>query len=294
MTALRATGRAAGRAGPGTRRAGLALYLAAGSVLSFLFVLPLAWAVFRSFLPRGLVTAAPSAADLGHLTVANYTGLIGGGVHILHYAANSLIVAVGTAALTALVATLAGYGLAQFPFRGSGLVFALILATLMVPFQAVLTPLFLELHTLHLTNSLTGLILFYTTFNLPFGVYVMRNTFLQIPRELSEAAAVDGASVLRTLTAVLRPLVIPGIATTVLYAFLFSWTEFLGALVFLTSDSLYTLPVALLNIDTGTYGAVNYGFLEAGAVIAMVPCVVLYIALQRFYLRGLMSGVVKG
>jgi len=122
----------------------------------------------------------------------------------------------------------------------------------------------------------------------------MRNTFLQIPRELSEAAAVDGASVLRTLVAVLRPLVIPGAATTVLYAFLFAWTEFLGALVFLTSDSLYTLPVALLNIDTGTYGAVNYGFLEAGAVIAMVPCVVLYIALQRFYLRGLMSGVVKG
>ena len=295
MTALRAPGRSAGRDAPATgRRAGLALYLAAGSVLSFLFVLPLAWAVFRSFLPRSLVTSAPSGADLRHLTVANYTGLIGGGVHILHYAANSLTVAAGTAALTALVATLAGYGLAQFPFRGSGLVFALILATLMVPFQAVLTPLFLELHTLHLTNSLAGLILFYTTFNLPFGVFVMRNTFLQIPRELSEAAAVDGASVLRTLVAVLRPLVIPGAATTVLYAFLFAWTEFLGALVFLTSDSLYTLPVALLNIDTGTYGAVNYGFLEAGAVIAMVPCVVLYIALQRFYLRGLMSGVVKG
>lgn len=296
MTALRAAGRVAQGTRPqaGRRRAGLAAYLVTGSMLSFLFVLPLAWAVFRSFLPRGLVTSAPSRADLSHLTVANYTGLIGGGVRILHYAGNSLVVAAGTAALTALVATLAGYGLAQFPFRGSGLVFALILATLMIPFQAVLTPLFLELHALHLTNSLTGLVVFYTTFNLPFGVYVMRNTFLQVPRELSEAAAVDGASVLRTLVAVLRPLIIPGIATTVLYAFLFSWTEFLGALVFLTSDSLYTLPVALLNIDTGTYGAVNYGFLEAGAVIAMVPCVVLYVALQRFYLRGLMSGVVKG
>jgi multiple sugar transport system permease protein len=173
-------------------------------------------------------------------------------------------------------------------------VFALILATLMVPFQAVLTPLFLELHTFHLTNSLLGLALFYTTFNLPFGVFVMRNTFLQIPRELSESAAVDGASAMRTLVSVLRPLVVPGIATTVLYAFLFSWTEFLGALIFLTSDNLYTLPVALLNIDTGTYGQVNYGFLEAGAVIAMVPCVVLYVGLQRFYIRGLMQGVVKG
>jgi multiple sugar transport system permease protein len=275
-------------------RTGLVLYLITGSVLSFIFVLPLAWAVFRSLLPPGLITSAPARSDLSHLSPANFTRLISGQIHILHYATNSLIVATGTAALTAVVATLAGYGFARFSFRGASIVFALILATLMVPFQAVLTPLFLELHTFHLTNSLLGLALFYTTFNLPFGVFVMRNTFLQIPRELSESAAVDGASAMRTLVSVLRPLIVPGIATTVLYAFLFSWTEFLGALIFLTSDNLYTLPVALLNIDTGTYGQVNYGFLEAGAVIAMVPCVVLFVGLQRFYIRGLMQGVVKG
>jgi multiple sugar transport system permease protein len=212
----------------------------------------------------------------------------------LHYALNSLLVAGGTALLTALVATMAGYGFARFRFRGSGIVFALVLATLMVPFQALLTPLFLEMHSLGLTNSLAGLALFYTTFNLPFGVFVMRNTFLQIPWELSEAAAVDGASTVRTLVSVLRPLVVPGIATTVLYAFLFSWTEFVGALTFLTSNNLYTLPLALLNMEYGSVGQVNYGYLEAGAVIAMVPCVLLYIGLQRFYIRGLMSGVVKG
>jgi len=164
----------------------------------------------------------------------------------------------------------------------------------MVPFQALLTPLFLEMHTLGLTNSLFGLALFYTTFNLPFGVFVMRNTFLQIPWELSEAAAVDGASVFRTLFSVLRPLIVPGIATTVLYAFLFSWTEFVGALTFLTSNNLYTLPLALLNMEYGSVGQVNFGYLEAGAVIAMIPCVLLYIGLQRFYIRGLTSGVVKG
>jgi ABC-type glycerol-3-phosphate transport system permease component len=103
-------------------------------------------------------------------------------------------------------------------------------ALIRLPFQALLTPLFLEMHSLGLLNSLVGLALFYTTFNLPFGVFVMRNTFLQIPWELSEAAAVDGASTARTLLSVLRPLVVPGIATTVLYAFLFSWTEFVGAL----------------------------------------------------------------
>ena len=273
-------------------RTGLAVYLIAGTVASIVFVLPLAWAVFRSLLPDTLVTSAPSSADLHRVTFSNYSGLIDGG--ILHYALNSLLVAAMTAAATAVVATMAGYGFARFRFRGSGVVFALVLATLMVPFQALLTPLFLEMHTLGLTNSLFGLALFYTTFNLPFGVFVMRNTFLQIPWELSEQAAVDGAGAGRTLVSVLRPLVVPGIATTVLYAFLFSWTEFVGALTFLTSNDLYTLPLALLNMEYGSVGQVNFGYLEAGAVIAMIPCLVLYIALQRYYIRGLTSGVVKG
>jgi multiple sugar transport system permease protein len=274
-------------------RAGFLLYLTGGTLASLVFLVPLAWAVLRSFMPSTLVTQAPSGKDFSHLTTENYSGLISAN-NILHYALNSLLVAVGTGLLTALVASLAGYGFARFRFRGSAIVFALVLATLMVPFQALLTPLFLEMHTLGLLNSLVGLALFYTTFNLPFGVFVMRNTFLQIPWELSEAAAVDGASTVRTLISVLRPLVLPGIATTLLYAFLFSWTEFVGALTFITSNSLYTLPLALLNMEYGSVGQVNFGYLEAGAVIAMVPCVLLYVGLQRFYIRGLTSGVVKG
>ncbi len=274
-------------------RTGFALYLTGGTIAALIFLLPLAWAVLRSFMPNTLVTQAPSAGDFSHLTTANYSGVISTN-DILRYAANSLAVAVGTGLLTAVIATMAGYGFARFRFRGSGLVFALVLVTMMIPFQALLTPLFLEMHSLGLTNNLAGLALFYTTFNLPFGVFVMRNTFLQIPWELSEAAAVDGASMLRTLVSVLRPLIVPGIATTVLYAFLFSWTEFVGALTFITSDNLFTLPLALLNMEYGSVGQVNFGYLEAGAVIAMVPCVLLYIGLQRFYIRGLVSGVVKG
>jgi len=274
-------------------RLGFALYLAGGTLASLLFLLPLAWAVARSFMPDSLVTQAPAARDFAHLTTANYTGLIQAN-DILRYALNSFLVACGTALLTAVIATMAGYGFARFRFPGSGIVFALVLVTMMIPFQALLTPLFLEMHSLGLTNNLAGLALFYTTFNLPFGVFVMRNTFMQIPWELSEAAAVDGASIVRTLISVLRPLVIPGIATTVLYAFLFSWTEFVGALTFLTSNNLYTLPLALLNLEYGSVGQVNFGYLEAGAVLAMIPCVVLYIGLQRFYIRGLVAGVVKG
>ena len=287
------TSRTTARAPRPATRVGFALYLIVGTLASLVFLLPLAWAVARSFMPDSLVTQAPSAQDFRHLTTGNYTGLIQAN-DILHYALNSLLVACGTALLTALIATMAGYGFARFRFPGSGVVFALVLVTMMIPFQALLTPLFLEMHTLGLTNNLAGLALFYTTFNLPFGVFVMRNTFLQIPWELSEAAAVDGASPTRTLISVLRPLVVPGIATTVLYAFLFSWTEFVGALTFLTSNNLYTLPLALLNLEYGSVGQVNFGYLEAGAVIAMIPCVVLYLGLQRFYIRGLMAGVVKG
>src|SRR5208282_934886 len=105
---------------------------------------------------------------------------------------------IGTALLAALCATLAGYGLGRFRFRGQGLVFGIILITIMIPFQAILTPLFLELNLVHLTNSLPGLVLFYVTYNLPFGVFVMRNTFAQIPNEMEEAAFVDGASHLQT------------------------------------------------------------------------------------------------
>jgi len=284
----------ASRGAGGRPRSGLALFIVGGILISAVFVLPLVWEIFRSLQPESTVTNPPSGASFSHLTFGNYKTLLSGQDDILRNVENSLIVGVLTALLTAVVSTMAGYGFGLFRFRGSGLIFGLVLLAFMIPFQAVLTPLFLEMHFLHLLNSLIGLALFYTTFNLPVGVYVMRNSFLQVPREIVDAARVDGASVTKTLMSVLRPLVLPGIATAALYAFLFSWTEFLGALSFMTNDSLFTLPVALSNAETGTYGAVNYGLLLAGAVIAMIPCIVVYVALQRFYVRGLVSGALKG
>ncbi len=164
----------------------------------------------------------------------------------------------------------------------------------MIPFQAVLTPLYLELSDLHMTDNLLGLVLVYSTFNLPFGVFVMSNTFRQIPRELTESAQVDGAGVMMTLWRVLRPLIVPGLATTATYAFLYAWTELLQALTFLSSYNKLTLPVKLYDVSVGTYGTVNNAYLSAGIVFAMVPCIALYLALQRYYVQGLMSGAVKG
>ncbi len=276
------------------KQRGLVLYLIAGAMISAIFVVPLLWEVLRSFQAPGAIISPPSLKSFSNLGLHNYAELLSGD-DILRNVMNSLIVAAATSVITATVATLAGYGFGRFKFRGSSFAFALVLLAFMVPFQAVLTPLFLELHFLHLLNSLPGLALFYTAFNLPFGTYLMRNTFLQIPNELVDAAEVDGASIMSTLTRVLRPIVIPGVATTVLYAFLFSWTEFLGALTFTTNDWVYTLPVALVNVESSdAYGQINYGVLVAGAVIAMIPCIIIYVALQRYYVRGLVSGAVKG
>jgi len=281
------------RGGRGEGRTKLVLYVLAAVLAVVVFVVPLVWAVIRAFQPSDVITSPTNSASLSDLSLDNFRGLASEG-HILRAVGNSLIVAISTAILTTVLATAAGYGLGRFRFRGSGLAFGLILVTLMIPFQAILTPLFLELNAMGLTDSLLGLVLFYATVNLPFGVFVMRTSFASVPVVLEEAARLDGAGTMGTFWHVLQPLVVPGMATTALYAFLASWTEFLGALTFLTSQKLYTLPVSLVNLELGAYGQVNYGFLAAGAVIAMIPCVLLFVALQRFYVEGMAAGGIKG
>ncbi|WP_144715888.1 carbohydrate ABC transporter permease [Curtobacterium pusillum] len=270
------------------------LYVVAGVGSALVFGVPLIWSILRAFQPEAVITQAPDAATFFQLGWQNFAAVFSASSHLLTGLFNSIIVSVCTAVLTAVIATMAGYGFARFRFRGSGIVFGLVLLTMMVPFQAILTPLYLEMNAMKLTNSLLGLVLFYTTVNLPFGVFVMRNAFESIPTELEDSAFVDGASRFRVVVSVLRPLLLPGAATAALYAFLASWTEFLGALTFLTKDSLYTLPVALLNLQTGAYGQVSYGNLVAGSVVAMIPCIALYVGLQRFYVAGLSSGALKG
>ncbi|MFE7405381.1 carbohydrate ABC transporter permease [Isoptericola sp. NPDC057559] len=268
------------------------LYAVGGILAALVFVVPLVLALVRAGQPGDVVVAAPDGRFLD-LSWVNFR-LILDQPEIWRGIVNSVVVSVSTAVLTAVLATLAGYGFAKFGFRGRGLLFGLVLVTLMVPFQAILTPLYLQMNAMRLTDSLFGLVLFYTTVNLPFCVFVMRNAFESVPGEIEDSAHVDGAGTVRMIVSVLRPLVVPGAATAALYAFLASWTEFLGALTFLTDSSLYTLPVSLVNLQQGAYGQVDFGLLAAGSVVAMIPCVVLYVALQRYYVAGLASGAVKG
>jgi multiple sugar transport system permease protein len=125
-------------------------------------------------------------------------------------------------------------------------------------------------------------------------IFIRRNSFAQVPRALEEAAILDGASPFSILRRVMWKLVFPGTVTVALFTFLFAWNEFLASLTFITTNTRYTLPVALVNVELGAFGQVNYGVLEAGAVIAMVPCLVLFLILQRYYVRGLLAGATKG
>lgn len=275
-------------------RGKVTLYAAFGVTLALVFTLPLVWAVLRAFQPNDTIVTAASLSQMFDLTWKNFAQILSPNGSLWSALINSVIVSLGTAVLTAVIATLAGYGLSRFRFPGARVAFSVILLSMMVPFQAILTPLYLEMNALHLTDSLLGLVLFYTTVNLPFGVFVMKASCDAVPSSLEDSAIVDGAGTLRMLTGVLRPLLLPGMASAGLYAFLASWTEFLGALTFITRENLYTLPIALLNLQSGTFGELDYGLLVAGAVVAMVPCIILYVALQRFYVQGLAAGAVKG
>lgn len=263
-------------------------------VLALIFAFPVAWTVLRSF-----QTVSTAAKGLGkgmfdNLTTANYSALQDSGTSLWSYTFNSVILAVGTMALTTLLATLAGYGFSRLRFPGSNLIFLLVLMPFMVPYQTIITPLYTVVENLHLTDSLIGLILIYTTFQLPFCTLVMRSSFSAVPKELEESAMIDGLSSFGILFRALLPIVKPGMATAALYSFIFAWNDFLTALIMVSDSDKYPLPVALINLQSGQFGTVDYGLLSSGATVATIPCLLMFLLLQRYYVSGLSAGAVKG
>lgn len=262
-------------------------------LIAALMLFPLVMLVLTSLKTSAEASASPPTYWPKKISVENFAALSAAGVGILRYIFNSLIVALGTVVGTVVLATLGGYGFARFQFRGRGFLFVLILSTLMIPFQAILTPLFLVLNRVHLLNSLLGVVLVYITFQLPFSLFLMRNSFSQVPAALEEAALLDGCGTIRALFQVMMPIVLPGIVTTALFAFFTSWNEFLAALILLSDQTKFTLPILLTTLQTGQFGTLNWGVLEAGVVVTMVPCIVIFLILQRYYVSGLTAGAVK-
>jgi multiple sugar transport system permease protein len=264
--------------------------------LAALFLYPFWVVVSQSIKTPAEAAAAPPTLFPGSFSLANFIKLFSnenGGAGFMMQLGNSVLVSVGATALTIVLSTLAGYGFAKLRFRGSNLLFFATLATFMIPFQAVITPLYLVLHQIGLTNSLIGLMLVYTTFHLPFGIFLMRNSFAALPASIEEAALVDGCSVFRAMVRVLLPMAVPGVISTALFTFFASWNEFFAALILITDQSRYTLPVALSVLSSGTFGTLDWGALQAGVAVTIIPCIVIYVLLQKYYVGGMLTGATK-
>ncbi|MBV9169317.1 MAG: carbohydrate ABC transporter permease [Chloroflexi bacterium] len=257
-------------------------------------VTPIIFAVLASFKSSEAAAATPPTYFPDGLNFASYQRLWNFQLGLPTYILNSL----GTAALAigiSLAITIpAGYALARFPVPRKEVLFVFLLLGLIIPYQALLTPVFLMFSQLQLTNTLLGLAIIHTHIQLPFSLYVMRNSFEAVPRELDEAAVIDGASSWQVLVRVFLPSVRPAIITVALFAFITSWNEFLGALVMMNRGSSFTLPLVLwTNRATTSLGGTDWGVLQAGVTISIVPCVLFYLLLQRYYVSGLTSGAVK-
>jgi raffinose/stachyose/melibiose transport system permease protein len=205
---------------------------------------------------------------------------------------NSIYISSASTVVTLVVSALAGYGLGRLAFPGHGLVYALVLVGLTIPLQIALIPLFINLRTLGLLNTPFALIGPYTAFGLAFGTYVMKGFFEGLPRELEEAARLDGAGEFRIFAQVMLPLTRPALATVAIFVFLQNWNEFLFALTFITEGSRRTLPTGIYALlSSEFYG--NYPILAASLVLFSVPVLVLYFLFQQQFIEGLTAGAVK-
>lgn len=255
---------------------------------------PLLWMLSMSLKgPRELVQLYPSFIP-NDLTFENYRLALTEEDHqFIRSGINSLKVAVVTALLTTMIGLPAAYVLA----RRKGLITRLglgwILLSQMFPLILIVIPLFLLLRDLKLTNTHVGLVLVYVVWALPFILWMLQSYVRGIPRDLEEAATVDGASRFQILIGIIAPLLLPGIVVTTLFAFITAWNEFFFALVILDSPDLTTLPLRLAQY-VGIEGVVRFGPLAAAALLATAPSLLLFTIIQRWLMRGLLSGAVKG
>jgi multiple sugar transport system permease protein len=262
-----------------------------GMVLFFLLwvLIPILTVTLNSFKPAtAIFTTTPNFSFTP--TLEHYANILAkgnfGGQFI-----NSTIVAIGTAILALGFGTPAAYALTRLPVHGAERWFRAFLLARMVPAVSLVVPLFVLLQLVGLKNTLTGLVLTHTGFTLPLVVWMMRSFFQDVPRELEEAAVVDGASRWTAFWRVALPLTLPGLAATAVLVVFFSWNEFLFALV-LTGPRTQTVPIGV-SAFVGTV-SVDWGGSSAAAVLAMIPMFVLGLLIQRFLVSGLAMGAVKG
>ncbi|MGN6142680.1 MAG: carbohydrate ABC transporter permease [Mesorhizobium sp.] len=252
---------------------------------------PLYWLLRVSITPNDILYKQGMALLPSKVTLDHYATVVGKSDFLLFFR-NSIIVSGVTAIASTLLATAAGYAFSRFGFRGKFWIVGLMLVTQMFPLVIVITPIFSIFGVLGLTNSLTGLIIIYTAFNIPFATFLMQSFFDGIPKELEEAAMIDGATRFKALVEIVAPLTLPGIVATVGFCFTGAWGEILFALLLNSSPSASTFPVGLLLYSTR--GTVEFGPMMAAGVLALLPVCVFFFLIQRYLVQGLTAGAVKG
>ncbi len=264
--------------------------LTISTTLTVLFViLPLLWMIESSFKgPSSITTNAifPHPSTVVNYKVAFQQNTFG------RYIINSLVVAVASTAAVLALGTLAGYGLGRMPMKGKLPILMVLLMISVFPAIAVIAPLYLLMREIGWLNSYQALIVPYTAFNLPFAIWILRNYFLGIPKEMEETGRIDGASPLRTVWSIVLPQAKPGLFTAGIFTFTACWTEFLMALSFNSENNWKTIPVGI-----ATFGAqfvTPYGTIFAASVVAAVPIAILVLVFRKSVVAGLTSGAVKG
>ena len=266
------------------------LWRVALALLLVFAIFPFYWAVVASFTPESVLFQSPSLFPRAG-TLEHYRALFSERDFWVPIR-NSLVVAGSTTILCVTVVAFAAYALARLDFPGKRPMLAFILAVTMFPQIAIVSPLYLLLRKVHLINSYPGLVLPYVTFAMPLAVWMLVGFFKQLPRELEEAALVDGASRWQALVKIILPLAGPGLATTAILTFLYCWNEFLFALSFTLGPERQTVPVAIA-LFRGQY-QIPWGQILAAAIVATLPVAVVILAFQRRIVQGLTAGAVKG
>lgn len=263
---------------------------------SLLSIFPFLWLTSTSF--KGFnedIFAYPPVIIPQDFTWVNYLE-VWDKVNFTGYFINSLVVAALTVLLNLILSSLAAYPLARMNFKGKKVVFFSILATIMIPFQAIMLPVYiitLKLRLIDSVNAFMGYLGLVMPFAVSaFGIFLMRQAFLKIPRELEEAAIIDGCNVFQMFKKVVIPMVKPTLAVLAVFTFIGSWGEFLWPSIVLTKDSMYTLPVGINNLQ-GIFSA-NWRFIAAGSIIATVPIIIFFLAMQKYFISGENDGAIKG
>ena len=266
-------------------------------VVSVVILAPFAWLIIASLSSQADLLKIPLSWIPSHLSFSRYSQIFtsSSGTIFANFRAslvNSLIIASATVAISITVGVFGAYAFARLRFRGQRASLLLFLSTYMVPPIALVIPLYLIMVRLHLLNTRIGLIIVYCTFATPFVLWIMGNYFQTIPRELEDAARIDGCTRIGALFRVILPLARPGLLSTMLFAFLIAWDEFLYALIFTSTTAAKTIPVAIAEF-TGRY-TTDFGLQAAGGILAAMPPVLIAVVFQRYIVGGLASGAVKG